>query len=119
MRYQLFAAGILVVACSGRPANAQTTNAIAPPQTTPAESSGEGGRGEQAMMRFLERVPEETRQRFLAARDAAVGEHRVDDAVQRYLRREAGGNALALQVRERLDGRVLAHEDAGNRSWLG
>jgi hypothetical protein len=72
MRYQLFAAGILVVACSGRLAHAQTTNAIAPPQTTPAESSGEGGRGEEAMMKFLERVPEETRQRFLAAREKAL-----------------------------------------------
>jgi len=72
MRFQLFAAGILVVACSGRPAAAQTTKAIAPPQTTPAESSGEGGRGKQAMMRFLERVPEETRQRFLAAREKAL-----------------------------------------------
>jgi len=72
MRYQLFAAGILMVACSGRLAHAQTTNAIAPPQTTPAESSGEGQRGEQAMMKFLERVPEETRQRFLAAREKAL-----------------------------------------------
>jgi hypothetical protein len=72
MRYQLFAAGILVVACSGRLAHAQTTNAIAPPQTTPAEYPGDGREGEQAVMRFLERVPEETRQRFLAAREKAL-----------------------------------------------
>jgi hypothetical protein len=72
MRYQLLAAAILLVACSGRLAHAQSTNAIAPPQTTPAEYSGDGQRGEQAVMKFLERVPEETRQRFLAAREKAL-----------------------------------------------
>jgi hypothetical protein len=82
MRYQLLAAGILLVACCGRPANAQTT--IASPQATPAESSGEGGGEESPVVRFLERVPEETRQRFLAVREKAL----EDPKLQR-LRKDA------------------------------
>jgi hypothetical protein len=84
MRYQLLAAGILLVACWGPPAHAQTTNAIASPQPTPAEYSGEGGRDERFISKFLEGVPEETRQRFLAAREKAL----EDPKLQR-LRRDA------------------------------
>jgi hypothetical protein len=83
MRHQLLAAGILVVACWG-PTHAQTTNAIASPQPTPAEASGEKGRDERFISRFLEGVPEETRQRFLAAREKAL----EDPKLQR-LRRDA------------------------------
>jgi hypothetical protein len=72
MRYQLLAAGILLVAGCGRLAHAQTTNTSTSPQTTPAESSGEGGGEESPVVRFLERVPEETRQRFLAVREKAL-----------------------------------------------
>ncbi|HEY6676498.1 MAG TPA: hypothetical protein VIZ87_06895 [Terrimicrobium sp.] len=84
MRYQLLAAGILLVACGARPAHAQITNAIASPQTSPAESSGEEGRGERLVSRFLEGVPEETRQRFLAVREKAL----EDPKLQR-LRKDA------------------------------
>ena len=84
MRYQLLAAGIFLVACGGRPAHAQTTNAIASPQTSPAESSEEGGRGERFISKFLEGVPEETRQRFLAVREKAL----EDPKLQR-LRKDA------------------------------
>jgi hypothetical protein len=84
MRYQLLAAGIILVACWGPPAHAQTTNAIASPQPSPAESSGEEGRGERLVSKFLEGVPEETRQRFLAAREKAL----EDPKLQR-LRRDA------------------------------
>ena len=84
MRYQLFVAGILLVACWARPADAQTVNATASPQKTSAEHSGEGGGGEAAVMRFVEGVPEETRQRFLAAREKAL----EDPKLQR-LRRNA------------------------------
>jgi hypothetical protein len=84
MRFQLLAAGILLVACGGRPAQAQTTNAIASPQTSPAESSEEGGRGERFVSKFLEGVPEETRQRFLAVREKAL----EDPKLQR-LRKDA------------------------------
>ena len=72
MRHQLLAAGILAVACCGRPVHAQTTNAIASPQPTAAESLGAGGGEEPAVVRFLERVPDETRQRFLAVREKAL-----------------------------------------------
>jgi tripartite-type tricarboxylate transporter receptor subunit TctC len=72
MRHQLLAAGILAVACLERPAHAQTTNAIASPQPTPAEYSGDGGHEERRALKFLEGVPEETRQRFLAAREKAL-----------------------------------------------
>ena len=72
MRYQLLAAGILVVACWGRMTHAQTTNAIASPQPTPSEYSGDGGHEERRALKFLEGVPEETRQRFLAAREKAL-----------------------------------------------
>jgi hypothetical protein len=84
MRYQLLAAGILLVACGARPAHAQITNAIASPQTSPAESSGEEGRGERFVSKFLEGVPEETRQRFLAVREKAL----EDPKLQR-LRKDA------------------------------
>jgi hypothetical protein len=84
MRYQLLAAGILLVAGGARPAHAQITNAIASPQTSPAESSGEEGRGERLVSRFLEGVPEETRQRFLAVREKAL----EDPKLQR-LRKDA------------------------------
>ena len=84
MRFQLLAAGIFLVACGGRPAQAQTTNAIASPQTSPAESSEEGGRGERFVSKFLEGVPEETRQRFLAVREKAL----EDPKLQR-LRKDA------------------------------
>jgi hypothetical protein len=72
MRHQLLAAGILAVACWGCPAHAQTTNAIASPQPTPTEASGEQGRDERFVSKFLEGVPEETRQRFLAVREKAL-----------------------------------------------
>ena len=84
MRYELLAAGILLVACWRPPAYAQTTNTIASPQPTPAEDSGEAGRDERFVARFLEGVPEETRQRFLAAREKAL----EDPKLQR-LRRDA------------------------------
>jgi hypothetical protein len=84
MRYQLLVAGILLVACGARPAHAQTTNAIASPQTSPDEASGEGGSGERFVSRFLEGVPEETRQRFLAVREKAL----EDPKLQR-LRKDA------------------------------
>jgi hypothetical protein len=88
MRYQLFVAGILLVVCWGRPADAQTVKAIASPQTTPAEHSGEGGGGESAVMRFVEGVPEETRQRFLAAREKAL----EDPKLQRMRRNAQRAN---------------------------
>ena len=84
MRYHFFVAGILLVAGWGPPADAQTTNAIASPQTSPARFSGEGGREERFISKFLEGVPEETRQRFLAAREKAL----EDPKLQR-LRRNA------------------------------
>ena len=84
MRYQLFVAGILLVTCWAGPADAQSTNAIASPQTTPAASSDEGGRDERFLSKFLEGVPEKTRQRFLAAREKAL----EDPKLQR-LRRNA------------------------------
>ena len=84
MRHQLLAAGILAVACWGRPAHAQTTNAIASPQPTPAEASGAQGRDERFVSKFLEGVPEETRQRFLAVREKAL----EDPKLQR-LRKDA------------------------------
>ena len=84
MRYELLAAGILLVACWRPPAHAQTTNTIASPQPTPAEYSGEAGSDGGFVSRFLEGVPEETRQRFLAAREKAL----EDPKLQR-LRRDA------------------------------
>jgi hypothetical protein len=72
MRHQLLAVGILVVACWGRLAHAQATNASASPQRTPGESSDDGGHEERRALKFLEGVPEETRQRFLAAREKAL-----------------------------------------------
>ena len=83
MRYQLLAAGIVLVACWGRSTHAQT-NGMAPPRTTPAEYSGEGGHEERRALKFLEGVPEETRQRFLAAREKAL----EDPKLQR-LRKDA------------------------------
>jgi hypothetical protein len=84
MRYQLFVAVLLLIAFWGREADAQSTNSIASPQTTPSESSGEGGRDERFVSKFLEGVPEETRQRFLAVREKAL----EDPKLQR-LRKDA------------------------------
>jgi hypothetical protein len=84
MRYQLFVAVLLLIAFWGREADAQSTNSIASPQATPSESSGDGGRDERFVSKFLEGVPEETRQRFLAVREKAL----EDPKLQR-LRKDA------------------------------
>lgn len=85
MRYQLFAAGILLAACWGRPLYAQSANASASPQTTTTTAySTQGGRDEPPFLRFLEGIPDETRQRFIAVREKAL----EDPKLQR-LRKDA------------------------------
>ena len=84
MRYQLFAAGILLAACWGRPLYAQSANASASPQTTTTAYSTQGGGDEPPFLRFLEGVSDETRERFLAVREKAL----EDPKLQR-LRKDA------------------------------
>jgi hypothetical protein len=86
MRYQLFAAGIFLAACWGRPLYAQSANASASPQTTTTTTaySTQGGRDEPPFLRFLEGIPDETRERFLAVREKAL----EDPKLQR-LRKDA------------------------------
>ena len=67
MRYQIFAAAVAMFICWWLPAYAQSTNEVSQPAL-----SGPSLRHEAGALRFLEGVPEETRERFLAAREKAL-----------------------------------------------
>jgi hypothetical protein len=84
MRYQVFAGVVLMVLCWWRPALAGPTDEVAGAQATASPTLYEKGRHERDDLSFPEAASAETRQRFLAVREKAL----EDPKLQR-LRKDA------------------------------